>query len=102
MMEKIRKALNDCVYCCFENMQAWNEPCSSCGDQYKGIKLNQNIEAELKEAEEAMENQVAKKVIIGENDDQYDKCPVCGENAEDFFIKYNYCQSCGQKLDWSV
>lgn len=54
---------------------------------------------------EAREKQIAKKPL--HNDKQCYNCPNCGCNmgidAEDVFlydIKPNYCEECGQKLDW--
>ena len=50
----------------------------------------------------ALEKQIHKKPIEKEHImlDGYMiyKCPVCDKRVE----FYNFCQNCGQKLDWSV
>ena len=53
----------------------------------------------------ALEKQMPKKVI--KIDKWIYKCPICGANVEtdcgDDMLDYrlNYCDNCGQKLDWS-
>ena len=54
---------------------------------------------------QALEKQIPKKVV---KDEKWSyKCPCCGECAEtdcgDAFYDYrlDYCNGCGQKLDWS-
>ena len=54
---------------------------------------------------QALEKQIQKKVV---KDGKWSyKCPCCGECAEtdcgDAFYDYrlDYCNGCGQKLDWS-
>lgn len=52
-------------------------------------------------ASEALEKQIAKKVIVRDiGVDTYD-CPSC----ENIYLScggvYKYCPNCGQKLDWS-
>ena len=53
---------------------------------------------------EALEKQIPKKVLTDKN---IYLCPNCGESAEtdcgDDMLDYrlNYCDNCGQKLDWS-
>ena len=54
---------------------------------------------------QALEKQIPKKVV---KDGKWSyKCPCCGECAEtdcgDAFYDYrlDYCNGCGQKLDWS-
>ena len=53
---------------------------------------------------QALEKQIPKKVVMERN---IYICPNCGENAEtdcgDDMLDYrlNYCDNCGQKLDWS-
>lgn len=44
---------------------------------------------------EALEKQIPMKPIKAEYD--YN-CPICGY---EYLINQNYCQYCGQKLDWS-
>lgn len=53
----------------------------------------------------ALEKQIPKKVV---KDGKWSyKCPCCGECAEtdcgdDFYdYRLDYCNGCGQKLDWS-
>lgn len=54
---------------------------------------------------QALEKQIPKKVVKDEKRSY--KCPCCGESAKtetgDSFIDYrlDYCDGCGQKLDWS-
>jgi transposase-like protein len=58
----------------------------------------------LSEAAKACEKQIGKKVIRNNHDYT---CPTCGANATtdtgDSFIDFalNFCEKCGQKLDWS-
>ena len=53
---------------------------------------------------EALKKQIPKKVVMDKN---IYLCPNCGSNAEtdcgDDMLDYrlNYCDNCGQKLDWS-
>ena len=53
---------------------------------------------------EALEKQIPKKVVTERN---IYLCPHCGANVEtdcgDDMLDYrlNYCDNCGQKLDWS-
>lgn len=53
---------------------------------------------------EALEKQIPNKVV---NDKNIYLCPHCGAKAEtdcgDDMLDYrlNYCDNCGQKLDWS-
>lgn len=53
---------------------------------------------------EALEMQIPKKVVMDKN---IYLCPNCGASAEtdcgDDMLDYrlNYCDNCGQKLDWS-
>ena len=73
----------------------------------KGVPLNTTKE-ELTEAIrmsiQALEKQIPKKVLKERNNYL---CPNCGANAEtdcgDDMLDYrlNYCDNCGQKLDWS-
>lgn len=58
----------------------------------------------------ALEKQVAKKPDI--EGDGYDPdgnlvydtwiCPTCGVSYEIDYDKYDYCPSCGQKIDWEA
>ena len=54
---------------------------------------------------EALKKQIPKKVV--KVDIWTYKCPICGANVEtdcgDDMLDYrlNYCDNCGQKLDWS-
>ena len=58
----------------------------------------------VEKAIQALEKQIPKKVVEGKN---IYLCPNCGANAEtdcgDDMLDYrlNYCDNCGQKLDWS-
>lgn len=62
------------------------------------------IEA-LEIALKAIENQIPKKPVKAEGDNLDYNCPSCGSFAGWVdalaWEKDNYCQSCGQKLDWS-
>ena len=69
-----------------------------------GIIPQKRAEA-LDVAIQALEKQIPKKVV---KDGKWSyKCPCCGECAEtdcgDAFYDYrlDYCNGCGQKLDWS-
>lgn len=63
------------------------------------------IEDELRLAMMALEKQIPKKVILGYDEQDSICCPNCkGEIAEmdDYdYYKHNYCDVCGQALDWS-
>lgn len=58
---------------------------------------------------EALEKQLAKKVDFEEDvtEDMCVQCPSCGSflgyqiDCLDENYQFDYCQSCGQKLDWS-
>lgn len=57
----------------------------------------------LNEAAELLEKQVPKKPfpktdIETERGYWTWKCPNCGD---EWLFRYNYCSSCGQRLDWS-
>jgi hypothetical protein len=49
-----------------------------------------------------LEKQISKKVEskTEDIDNQYGKCPRCGNHVDDENDR-NYCQECGQRLDWS-
>lgn len=76
----------------------------------KELKMFPNLLSELVEYKraqvviQALEKQLPKKVVVGKN---IYLCPNCGANAEtdcgDDMLDYrlNYCDNCGQKLDWS-
>lgn len=51
---------------------------------------------------EALEKQVPKKPLnkTSEFSGDYGYCPCCNKILCDF-DNYNYCDKCGQKLDWS-
>lgn len=57
----------------------------------------------LDEAAELLEKQVPKKPFL-KTDIETEvgywiwKCPNCGD---EWLFRYNYCSSCGQRLDWS-
>lgn len=69
-----------------------------------GIIPQKRAEA-LDVAIQALEKQIPKKVV--KDGEQSYKCPCCGGCAKtetgDSFIDYrlDYCDGCGQKLDWS-
>lgn len=74
----------------------------------KGTALNttkEELAEAMRMAIQALEKQIPKKVVK-EGKCIY-KCPCCGECAEtdcgDVFYDYqlDYCNGCGQKLDWS-
>ncbi|MFW5669566.1 MAG: hypothetical protein ACOCM4_10025 [Acetivibrio ethanolgignens] len=56
----------------------------------------------LNEAAELLEKQVPKKPLIKKYAEEWGywtwKCPNCGD---EWLFRYNYCSSCGQRLDWS-
>ena len=61
-------------------------------------------EVAKEKAIEALEKQIPKKVVLDKN---IYICPNCGANTEtdcgDDMLDYrlNFCDNCGQKLDWS-
>ncbi|MFQ9404404.1 MAG: hypothetical protein ACLR1Z_11615 [Eubacterium sp.] len=72
-----------------------NNDCKFTEDDYKANEM----------AIQALEKQIPKKVV---KDGEWSyKCPCCGGCAKtetgDSFIDYrlDYCDGCGQKLDWS-
>lgn len=56
----------------------------------------------LNEAAELLEKQVPKKPLIKKYAEEWGywtwKCLNCGD---EWLFRYNYCSSCGQRLDWS-
>jgi hypothetical protein len=61
----------------------------------------------VEECREAVEKQTAKKPDYegdGFSDGQlvYDTwiCPSCGKHYEVDYDRYDYCQNCGQRIDW--
>ena len=61
-----------------------------------------NYTIALDEAAELLEKQVPKKPFLKtdiETEHGYwtCKCPNCGD---EWLFRYNYCSSCGQRLDW--
>lgn len=65
------------------------------------------VNAALKQAIESLEKQIPKKPFVIEK--QYFGCPYCehdlGVDCDDIYVyeilKPNYCECCGQHLDWS-
>ncbi len=53
---------------------------------------------------EALEKQIPKKVILGDDEQDYIRCPKCNLElmSMDWYdhFKCNYCEDCGQALDW--
>ena len=78
--------------------------CDDCDLFYKQGNNGERIES-TKIAILALEKQIPKKVVKGGK--QSYKCPCCGAcektQTGDSFIDYrlDYCDGCGQKLDWS-
>lgn len=94
-------------------LQGFEEYCETCRKNCEeaGAELVCAC-CKVKRAKEAIEKQIPKKVVRKHkkharwyNDDYF--CPSCGETAEtenaDPFERYalNWCDHCGQKLDWS-
>ena len=69
------------------------------GEVFKGFPLD--IEEKMNDscdmAMQALEKQIPKKP---KTDDRYVMyiCPCCNDFVK---VSHNYCQNCGQKLDWS-
>lgn len=104
LMEKVREELQTCSSC-------EKKGCMMVGGYSKtcGYKLFEEVEAELKAAEEALEKQVNKKVKIKEMRFQQVGiihnyfCETCEKEIyPQRKEECSYCQHCGQKLDWSV
>lgn len=58
---------------------------------------------EMELATKALEKQIAKKPIFSKSmmsKKEFRICPVCERLVLYDGIKFNYCQYCGQKLDW--
>lgn len=68
------------------------------------LKENQEYKklGTLEEVREAVERQQEKQVInIGKGDKlSFDTCPICNRRISNV-EGGNYCQNCGQRLDWS-
>lgn len=73
----------------------------------KKLKWIENYEydnmEELKEIVELVERATPKKpTSMLEDDIHWLQCPKCGyDTMNDDLMKYNFCPSCGQSLDWS-
>ena len=68
------------------------------------IEIDQEFINTLYEAKEALDKQVGKKPnMITENEIGYYECPNCNKKIGTNIMVYksNYCQYCGQKLDWT-
>ena len=80
-----------------------NDKCYDCDLCYAQGTTGEHIES-VKVAIQALEKQIPKKVLAERN---IYICPNCGASAEtdcgDDMLDYrlNYCDNCGQKLDWS-
>lgn len=100
MMEKVREAISkcECASCRYEKCEPHHEPCCDCWDDNNLFTLNDELEANLKAAKEALEKQTAKKVIWNNGEAH---C-VCGKGVPNYAPKVYFCNCCGQKLDWSV
>ena len=61
-----------------------------------GSQLNKDVSTAIDLAIQALEKQIPKKV-----DGEYDEktCTVCDQDILSYYA--NYCENCGQKLDWS-
>ena len=81
-----------------------NDMCDDCALCYAQGNTGEHIES-VKVAIQALKKQIPKKVV--KVDIWTYKCPICGSNVEtdcgDDMLDYrlNYCDNCGQKLDWS-
>ena len=76
-------------------------------DETLGYELTSDDFEWLEESKKALEKQIPKKPVS--YDRHYFKCPACGEDLgkdEDAIYVYqetppNFCEHCGQKIDWS-
>lgn len=81
------------------------KPCKLHKIRPRGGIIPQKRAEALDVAIQALEKQIPKKVV--KDGEQSYKCPCCGGCAKtetgDSFIDYrlDYCDGCGQKLDWS-
>lgn len=70
----------------------------------KYIEQHGYIADEIKDiAIKALEKRVPKKPILSKSmmtKKEYQICPICERLALYDGIKFDYCQYCGQKLDW--
>ena len=86
-----------------EAIELFNERSTFIKEHYAGE--SKDYEEALEIGIQALEKQIPKKVVNGGKRSY--KCPCCGDSAKtetgDSFIDYqlNYCDGCGQKLDWS-
>lgn len=52
----------------------------------------------------ALEKQMSKKAIYGDDEQDFIRCPNCNYElayVDDYYYeKYNYCPNCGQKIKW--
>lgn len=68
------------------------------------VYKNRKLYAELAIA--ALEKQMPKKPVWGDDDMDKIDCPYCGYgldevDAGEYMSKHKFCQDCGQALDWS-
>ena len=77
--------------------------CDKCDLCYAQGNTGEHLES-IDIAINALEKQIPKKVV---KEKYIYICPICGSNVEtdcgDYMLDYrlNYCDNCGQKLDWS-
>ena len=60
-----------------------------------GSQLNKDVSTAIDFAIQSLEKQVPKKV---DSEDDEKTCAVCDEDILSYYA--NYCENCGQKLDW--
>ena len=65
------------------------------------------IENELRVAMTALEKQIPKKVVFGDDEQDYVLCPICKielammDSWDEYESRvYKYCPYCGQKINW--
>ena len=93
-MNKYKKALND-----FEEELKQMYGCDEA-----------NMDLDISSIKELVERATPKKVMFNsENDIQWNVCPVCVNDIEQFIydqkheldLELKHCPNCGQALDWS-
>lgn len=95
-----KKTLEDFLEC-KDEMDRCDYICNKCSLDHDA----EEVFKAMKVCAESVENQIAKKAIIGEAGGMFFwKCPTCGRRKNGFrtYELSNYCEVCGQKIGFEI